>query len=162
MSHLSRSNIWNEYIFNFLFHDINARMFEFTSEWKLEMFGKSVKENEIVVRAHCLHTPFKGEVICEYQVDKHKNPKNCPSYGVWEKGYKDIDQWMLGWDIHAKTHETAPILIYTKDFDQTMGFISEDGDLWAFGVRNSSETHKTAPVLVFEEEFERWMLFQRR
>ena len=102
MSHLSRSNIWNEYIFDFLFYDISARMFEFTSEWKLEMFGKSLKETEIVVRARCLHTPFKGEAICEYQVEKHKNPKNCPSFGVGEKWYKDIDQWMLGWDIHVK------------------------------------------------------------
>jgi len=31
MSHLSRSNIWNEYIFDFLFYDISAHMFEFTS-----------------------------------------------------------------------------------------------------------------------------------
>ena len=102
MSHLSRSNIWNGYIFDFLFYDINARIFEFTSEWKLDMFGKSLKETEIVVRARCLHTPFKGEAICEYLVDKYKNPKNCPSYCVWEKWYKDIDQWMLGWEIHVK------------------------------------------------------------
>jgi len=54
----------------------------------------------------------------------------------------------------CETHETALVLVYTKNFDQTMGFISEDGDLWAFEVRNSSETHKTAPVLVFGEEFE--------
>jgi len=87
MSHLSRSNTWNEYIFDFLFYDISAGMFEFTSEWKLEMFGKSLK-TEIVVRAHCLHTPFKGEAICEYQVEKHKNSKNCPSYGVREKGIR--------------------------------------------------------------------------
>jgi len=53
-----------------------------------------------------------------------------------------------------ETHETTLVLVYTKYFDQTMCFISEDGDLWAFGVRNSSETHKTAPVLVFGEEFE--------
>jgi len=88
-------------------------MFEFTSEWKLEMFGKSLKETEIVVRARCLHTPFKGEAICEYQVEKHKNPKNCPSYGVWENGYKDIDQWMLGWDIHAKPMN-LPHIWYTQ------------------------------------------------
>jgi len=50
------------------------------------MFGKSLKETKIAMRACCLHTPFKGEAICE-----HKNPKNCPNYGVWEKGYKDID-----------------------------------------------------------------------
>jgi len=56
------------------------------------MFGKSFKETEIVVWARGLHTPFKGEAICEYQVEKHKNPKNCPSYGVLEKGYEDIDQ----------------------------------------------------------------------
>jgi len=31
MSYLSRSNIWNEYIFDFLFYDISARMFEFIS-----------------------------------------------------------------------------------------------------------------------------------
>jgi len=80
------SNIWNEYIFDFLFYDISARMFEFTSEWKLEIFRKSLKETEIVVQARCLHTPFKGEATCEYQVEKHKNPKNCPSYGLWEKG----------------------------------------------------------------------------
>jgi len=53
-----------------------------------------------------------------------------------------------------ETHETALVLVYIKYFDQTMGFISEDGDSWAFGVRNSSETHKTALVLVFGEEFE--------
>jgi len=29
----------------------------------------------------------------------------------------------------CETHETALVLVYTKDFDQTMGFISEDGDL---------------------------------
>jgi len=29
----------------------------------------------------------------------------------------------------CETHETAPVLVYTKDFDQTMGFISEYGDL---------------------------------
>ena len=52
-----------------------------------------------------------------------------------------------------ETHKTTPSLVYTKDFDQTMGFISEDGDL-SIGVRNSCETHKTAPVLVFGEEFE--------
>ena len=57
MSHLSRSNTWNEYIFDFLFYDISARVLEFTSEWKLEMFGKSLKETEIVVRARSLlHT----------------------------------------------------------------------------------------------------------
>jgi len=40
MSHLSRSNIWNEYIFDFLFYDISARMFEFTSEWKAKNVWK--------------------------------------------------------------------------------------------------------------------------
>jgi len=88
MSHLSRSNIWHEYIFDFLFYDISARMFEFTSEWKLEMFGKSLKETEIVVRARCLHTPFKREAICEYQVEKHKNPKNCPVMVYEKKGIR--------------------------------------------------------------------------
>jgi len=28
-----------------------------------------------------------------------------------------------------ETHETALVLVYKKDFDQTMGFISEDGNL---------------------------------
>jgi len=59
---------------------------------KLKMFGKSVQGTKIVVWACCLHTPFKGEAICEYRVEKHKNPKNCPSFGVGEKWYKDIDQ----------------------------------------------------------------------
>jgi len=27
-----------------------------------------------------------------------------------------------------ETHETALVLVYIKYFDQTMGFISEDGD----------------------------------
>jgi len=55
---------------------------------KLEMFGKSVQGTKIVVRACCLHTPFKGEAICEYQVEKHKNPENCPSFGVWKKSIR--------------------------------------------------------------------------
>jgi len=41
------------------------------------------------VQACCLHTPFKGEAICEYQVEKHKNPENCPSFGVWKKGMNE-------------------------------------------------------------------------
>jgi len=47
------------------------------------------------------------------QVEKHKNPKNCPSYGVWKKGYEDIDQWMLGWDIHTKPVK-LPQFSYTQ------------------------------------------------
>jgi len=103
-------------------------MFQFTSEWKLEMFGKSLKEIEIVVQVCCLHTPFKGEAICEYQVEKHKNPKNCPSYSVWKKGYKDIDQWMLGWDIHAKPTK-LPQFWYTQRFWSNNGFYFR---IWGF------------------------------
>jgi len=162
MSHLSRSNIWNEYIFDFLFYDISARMFEFTSEWKLEMFGKSLKETEIVVRARCLHTPFKGEAICEYQVEKHKNPKNCPSYGVWEKGYKDIDQWMLRWDIHAKPTKlpqfwyTQKILIKQWVLFQKMGIYKHWG--WEIHVRLT----KLPQFWCLEKNLnERGMLFQK-
>jgi len=53
------------------------------------MFGKSVQGTKIVVQACCLHTPFKGEEICECQVEKHKNPENCPSFGVWKKGMNE-------------------------------------------------------------------------
>jgi len=38
MSHISRSNIWNDYIFDFLVCDISARMVEFTSELKAKNF----------------------------------------------------------------------------------------------------------------------------
>ena len=157
MSYLSRSNIWNEYIFDFLFYDISACMFEFTSEWKLEMFGKSLKETEIVVRAHCLHTPFKGEAICE-----HKNPKNCPNYGVGEKGYKDIDQWMLGWDIHMKPTKlpqfwyTQKILIKQWVLFQKMGIYKHWG--WEIHVRLT----KLPQFWCLEKNLnERGMLFQK-
>ena len=81
-------------------------------------------ETEIVVRARCLHTPFKGEAICEYQVEKHKNSKNCPSYGIHKRFWSNNGFYFRRW-----------------------GFIS-------IGVRNSCETHKTAPVLVSGGEIE--------
>jgi len=30
---------------------------------------------------------------------------------------------------NTRIPKIAPVMVYTKDFDQTMGFISEDGDL---------------------------------
>jgi len=84
------------------------------------MFGKSLKETEIVVRARCLHTPFKGEAICEY-----KNPKNCPSYSVWEKGYKDIDQWMLWWDIHVKPTKLPQFWCLEKNLNERAMFFQK-------------------------------------
>jgi len=87
----------------------------------------------------------------------------------------------------CETHEVAPVLVYTKDFYRTMGFVPEDGDWWAlgweihvrptklpnFGVwkqvfenmdiwmlgREIHETPKAAPISGYREEFEWSMSF---
>ena len=128
---------------------------------KLEMFGKSVQGTKIVVQT-CLHTPFKGEAICEYQVEKHKNPENSPIlvYGKRVWGY-----WSMNVRVRYshETHETTPILVYTKYFDQTMGFISEDGDLWAFGWQIQVRLTKLPQFWCLEKNLNGWgMLFQKR
>ena len=51
------------------------------------MSRKNLKETEIAVRSRCLHTPFKGEAICEYQVENTRIPKISLAM-VYEK--KDI------------------------------------------------------------------------
>jgi len=43
MSYILRSNASDEYIFDFLFHDISACVLEFTSE-KQNVFGKRLEE----------------------------------------------------------------------------------------------------------------------
>jgi len=79
-----------------------------------------------------------------------------------KKGYKDIDQWMLGWDIHAKPTKlphvwyTQNILIKQWVLFQKMGIYKHWG--WEIHVRLT----KLPQFWCLEKNLnERGMLFQK-
>jgi len=148
MSHLSRYNTWNDYIFDFLFCNISACVLEFVSEWKAKNFGKSWKETKIAMWVCCSPHTLKGEVTCECRGEKHKSSQIGPNLGMEEKRYNDTDQWMLCWDIHAKPTKlpqfwyTQKIFIEQWVLFQKMGIDEHWGEKFMWDPQN-------CPILVF-------------